>query len=123
MVFFELRWNYSPLKEKAVLLPDGLFICFCRYAPHRFTFQLSLCAFLLLRRAARRPRASRLGWWWTKFVALLCSAPHRYFIRSLSLQFRPVNCIFLSALIRSSVARICFSPDVWLSALICGRWF
>jgi hypothetical protein len=26
MVFFELRWNYSPLKEKAVLLPDGLFI-------------------------------------------------------------------------------------------------
>jgi hypothetical protein len=32
MVFFELRWNYSPLKEKAVLLPDGLFICFCRYA-------------------------------------------------------------------------------------------
>jgi hypothetical protein len=28
MVFFELRWNYSPLKEKAVLLPDGLFICF-----------------------------------------------------------------------------------------------
>jgi hypothetical protein len=28
MVFFELRWNYSPLKEKAVLLPDGLFVCF-----------------------------------------------------------------------------------------------
>jgi hypothetical protein len=27
MVFSELRWNYSPLKEKAVLLPDGLFIC------------------------------------------------------------------------------------------------
>jgi hypothetical protein len=26
MVFFELRWNYSPLKEKAVQLPDGLFI-------------------------------------------------------------------------------------------------
>jgi hypothetical protein len=26
MVFFELRWNYSPLKEKAVLLPDGLFV-------------------------------------------------------------------------------------------------
>jgi hypothetical protein len=26
MVFSELRWNYSPLKEKAVLLPDGLFI-------------------------------------------------------------------------------------------------
>jgi hypothetical protein len=26
MVFSELRWNYSPLKEKAVLLPDGLFV-------------------------------------------------------------------------------------------------
>jgi len=32
MVFFELRWNYSPLKEEAVLLPDGLFIYFCREA-------------------------------------------------------------------------------------------
>jgi hypothetical protein len=28
MVFFELRWNYSPLKEKAVLLPDGLSFVF-----------------------------------------------------------------------------------------------
>jgi len=37
MVFFELRWNYSPLKEKAVLLPDGLFIFFCRYAALRST--------------------------------------------------------------------------------------
>ena len=37
MVFFELRWNYSPLKEKAVLLPDGLFVCFCREAPLRST--------------------------------------------------------------------------------------
>ena len=37
MVFFELRWNYSPLKEKAVLLPDGLFICFCREAELRST--------------------------------------------------------------------------------------
>src|SRR5690348_2032508 len=26
MVFSELRWNYSPLKEKAVQLPGGLFI-------------------------------------------------------------------------------------------------
>jgi hypothetical protein len=24
------RWNYSPLKEKAVWLPDGLFVSFCR---------------------------------------------------------------------------------------------
>jgi len=30
MVFFELRWNYSPLKEKAVLLPDGLFVLLVR---------------------------------------------------------------------------------------------
>jgi hypothetical protein len=37
MVFSELRWNYSPLKEKAVLLPDGNFICFCRDAAHRST--------------------------------------------------------------------------------------
>jgi hypothetical protein len=37
MVFSELRWNYSPLKEKAVLLPDGLFIFFCREASLRST--------------------------------------------------------------------------------------
>jgi hypothetical protein len=62
MVFFELRWNYSPLKEKAVLLPDGLFICFCRYAALRSTplyIQSSLCAFLLLMQAARRASRPR----------------------------------------------------------------
>jgi hypothetical protein len=32
MAFLELRWNYSPLKEKAVQLPDGLFVFFCREA-------------------------------------------------------------------------------------------
>ena len=37
MVFFRLRWNYSPLKEKAVQLPDGLFVCFCREAALRST--------------------------------------------------------------------------------------
>jgi hypothetical protein len=25
--FLNLRWNYSPLKEKAVPLPGGLFVC------------------------------------------------------------------------------------------------
>jgi hypothetical protein len=43
MVFFELRWNYSPLKEKAVLLPDGLFVFFVAklcFAPHRYGFLL-----------------------------------------------------------------------------------
>jgi len=30
MAFLELRWNYSPLKEKAVQLPGGLFVSFCR---------------------------------------------------------------------------------------------
>ena len=64
MVFFELRWNYSPLKEKAVLLPDGLFICFWSL---RFCFDFTplQCIllfelnFLLLMQAARRPRASQ----------------------------------------------------------------
>jgi len=32
MVFLELRWNYSPLKEKAVQLPDGLFVSSGRFA-------------------------------------------------------------------------------------------
>jgi hypothetical protein len=36
MVFFELRWNYSPLKEEAVLLPDGLFVLIGRFATNRF---------------------------------------------------------------------------------------
>lgn len=59
MVFFELRWNYSPLKEEAVLLPDGLFIIFCRSAPDRYSFSCSVAEFLLLMPAALRPRASR----------------------------------------------------------------
>ena len=37
MVFFELRWNYSPLKEKAVLLPDGLFVIMVGFATNRYT--------------------------------------------------------------------------------------
>jgi len=28
MVFLSLRWNYSPLKEKAVPLPGGLFVMY-----------------------------------------------------------------------------------------------
>ena len=55
MVFFELRWNYSPLKEKAVLLPDGLFICFVAalHTPLQCVCLVEL--FLLLMQAARRP--------------------------------------------------------------------
>jgi glucan phosphoethanolaminetransferase (alkaline phosphatase superfamily) len=81
MVFFELRWNYSPLKEKAVLLPDGLFICFCRYAALRSTplyIQSSLCAFLLLMQAARAQVGLAAWVWWTRFVTPLRFAPHRY---------------------------------------------
>ena len=57
MVFFELRWNYSPLKEKAVLLPDGLFVCFVamlRIAPHRYGAFVFVEIVLLLMQAARR---------------------------------------------------------------------
>jgi hypothetical protein len=57
MVFSELRWNYSPLKEKAVLLPDGLFVFLCREQSSLHTalhFSRSLCAFMLLMQAARR---------------------------------------------------------------------
>ena len=64
MVFFELRWNYSPLKEKAVLLPDGLFICFCRDVLQNLSLRSTPLQW--------RPRASRpeyVG----KFVASLQS--------------------------------------------------
>src|SRR6185369_16719767 len=58
MVFFELRWNYSPLKEKAVLLPDGLFIFSLSQSfasLHTATGSSSSCAeFPLLMQAARR---------------------------------------------------------------------
>src|SRR6185437_492163 len=57
MVFFELRWNYSPLKEKAVLLPDGLFVCFlslrCASLHTAIVHFFLLRAFLLLMQAAR----------------------------------------------------------------------
>jgi hypothetical protein len=59
MVFFELRWNYSPLKEKAVLLPDGLFICFVAalHTPLQCVCLFEL--FLLLMQAARRASRPR----------------------------------------------------------------
>lgn len=54
MAFFEIRWNYSPLKEKAVLLPDGLFIYLA--APRQTAQEhfVDVELFLLLKRAARR---------------------------------------------------------------------
>jgi len=78
MVFFELRWNYSPLKEKAVLLPDGLFILLV-------ASRQTATDFLLARKIISAPDAGRsaatglAAWvWWTKFVASLCFGPHRY---------------------------------------------
>jgi hypothetical protein len=62
MVFSELRWNYSPLKEKAVLLPDGLFVCLCRYAALRSTplyiLDVAMCVYApdAGRSAAHGPR-------------------------------------------------------------------
>jgi hypothetical protein len=81
MVFFELRWNYSPLKEKAVLLPDGLFIfsvATLRFAPHRYSAFVLVELFLLLMQTARRASRPRGMSRWTEFVATLRFAPHRY---------------------------------------------
>jgi len=74
MVFFELRWNYSPLKEKAVLLPDGLFVCFCREALLRSTPLQNIYPFgsLSAPDASRSARGRRRGIsFLAKFVASL----------------------------------------------------
>ena len=58
MVFFELRWNYSPLKEKAVLLPDGLFIVLAASRQTAIViYPVEFC--LLLMRAAQRASRPR----------------------------------------------------------------
>jgi len=59
MVFSELRWNYSPLKEKAVLLPDGLFVLLVASRQTATDFLSMAERNLLLTQAARsasRPR-------------------------------------------------------------------
>jgi hypothetical protein len=60
MVFFELRWNYSPLKEKAVLLPDGLFIYLWSLRDQTATQDSLGQESSAPMQAARRPQASRL---------------------------------------------------------------
>jgi hypothetical protein len=74
MVFFEIRWNYSPLKEKAVLLPDGLFIYLVasRQTARKSSFNLRISA-----PDASRSAVTGLAAWmmWTKFVASLRSTP------------------------------------------------
>jgi hypothetical protein len=87
MVFSELRWNYSPLKEKAVLLPDGLFVSLCREATLRSTplrILLFISRILLLMRAARRASRPRGD--------LLCDKICRYAaLRSTPLRFLRVH--------------------------------
>jgi hypothetical protein len=73
MVFFELRWNYSPLKEEAVLLPDGLFIFMVasRHTAKEFRLSQGISA----PDASRSARTGLAAWmWWTKFVATLDTA-------------------------------------------------
>jgi len=102
MVFFELRWNYSPLKEKAVLLPDGLFVFFCREQGSLHTalhFSRRYVYFCSWDEPLGAWSASRREWSWTKFVVKLCFAPHRFYI--------------------SAVAMCISAPDASRSA--CGR--
>jgi hypothetical protein len=59
MVFFELRWNYSPLKEEAVLLPDGLFILLVASRQSAREFCHAEESFCSWREPLGAPRASR----------------------------------------------------------------
>jgi hypothetical protein len=70
MVFFELRWNYSPLKEKAVLLPDGLFVI--------LVASRQTAKDLYRRRTQSAPDASRSARRPPRDVSFCCSAPHPY---------------------------------------------
>jgi hypothetical protein len=70
MVFLELRWNYSPLKEKAVQLPDGLFVSSGRFAANRSRIMLIMdCSAPDARCSARKPASPR-----SIFVASLHAA-------------------------------------------------
>jgi hypothetical protein len=77
MVFSELRWNYSPLKEKAVLLPDGLFVIMVASRQTATIFFFDAESNLLLMRAARRSSRPRDFFFLTKFVAQLFQR-HRF---------------------------------------------
>jgi len=49
------RWNYSPLKEKAVWLPDGLFVILGRFAANRQREFFLVASSRTCCYAARRP--------------------------------------------------------------------
>jgi len=104
MVFFELRWNYSPLKEKAVPLPGGLFVYLGRSATNRLRFLIEVERDLLLMRAARRPRAWRLD-----VVDKICRcALHRYLFPLASRGFSASDAILPTILGLSPAQRIFF---------------
>jgi hypothetical protein len=90
MVFSELRWNYSPLKEKAVLLPDGLFVIMVASRQTATNFFIDVESNLLLMRAARRASRPRGFFFLTKFVAQLFQR-HRFLRSNLKNSF-PGKC-------------------------------
>src|SRR6476659_6919825 len=86
MVFFELRWNYSPLKEKAVLLPDGLFILLVAL---RQTAKESCCAKNHFLMQAARHATGLATFFFCRF------APHRHsaflFLKSCCSSCKPLG--------------------------------
>jgi len=89
MVFFELRWNYSPLKEKAVQLPGGLFILLV--ASRQTATDSLVCSQFPAPDASRSARksASRPSLF-DKFVGSLRSTPLKFHT------FRSVLSVFIS---------------------------
>src|SRR4029077_3354327 len=69
MAFLELRWNYSPLKEKAVQLPDGLFVCFGTLLRQPLKFFLVVTDFC----SCCPPLGAPVGF--SASILLLCSTP------------------------------------------------